>query len=282
MSNSYVNPNKNTNNASGRSSASQNTPPPVNVKKLQNELTNLYELLSDIRSTDSNSSSSSSKSSNYSSTKVSRESNYLSRIYEIQGELERATKSSSNNNSGELSGANSSFGDFFNAAENGFKSFFDNVSNGFSSLTEGIGNGLKSLGEAAGKAVNWFVSQVPGFSNMNEDGGFNNSNCGFACLEMIYRKNGKDGNAMSADSDIEQIRADAGITDENEGALPEDLARAARKRGLDAQSMNGNLDDAINQLNGGKDVILAVDPAKYKPGYQNGGHAVVLESVDLE
>ena len=236
-----------------------------------------------------------------------REQQYLSQIYEIQSEIEK-----NNPLSGQLLSGQSEA--FEGSQENNFNSFLSNLTNGFSSGMEGIGEGfdsfmenftsglnsvangigdgfnsftdavsggLKAVSTAVSNAKNWFVSQKLGATNINEDGGKDNSNCGFAALEMIRRLRGGKGDAITANRDIENDRRASGITmDESKGALPEELARGAQSLGMNAKATVGTLNNAADAIEQGKNVILAVDPSKYKSGLVSSGHAVVLLGID--
>ncbi len=301
MYNNSINSNG-TDKVSGSNSVAQKSQPSVNVNSLFRQLTDLQEILQEIRQAQNNNGSNDNEngqtSNPYLNDAISgRELNYLSRISQIQGQLEDAgvkgnspqienynsVSNQSLSGQSEAYGSSSSngFDSVLNGIGDGFKSFTDTLSNGFNSFTDAVGNGFKAVGTAFNNAKNWFVSQLPGATNVNEDSGKNNSNCGFAALEMIRRLRGGQGDAMTANTDIENDRRASGITmDESKGALPEELAKGAQNLGMNAKATVGSINDAASVLGQGKNIILAVDPSKYKSGLSPSGHAVVLLAVD--
>ena len=203
----------------------------------------------------------------------------------FEGSSEGGFSSFLNNLTNSFGSAMEGIGNGFNSALNGIsdgaQSLTNTVGNGFNSFTEAVGGGLKAVGTAINNAKNWFVSQLSGATNVNEDGGKYNSNCGFVCLEMIRRLRGGEGNAMTANGDIENDRRVSGVVmDESKGALPEELAMGAQNLGMNAKATVGTLKSAADAIGQDKNIILAVDPSKYKAGLSPSGHAVVLLSVD--
>ena len=295
----------------------QKTQSGFDASSLIRQISDMQERVSEMRmakaisSENNEDSNGSQKSNNYlEQVYLDRELQYLSRISNLQGQLEEMgindfSQNSQNNlpnygNNGQslagsfnngMANSNSVSSDFGNGFQsflggigNGFNSLTEGISNGFNSFKEAVGGGLQAIGTALSDAKNWFVSQLPGATNINENSGKNNGNCWAACLEMVWRlsggadKNTKtfDGDASTANNDIEsRWRSAIGAMDESKGATPEEIAKAAQKNGMKASVSVGTLDSA----QAGK-TILAVDPSKYKDGLAPSGHAVVFLGID--
>ena len=274
----------------------------VNISNLLKQLDEAQKYLAYIRQIQSNNTSTINNSnegisnrnnnSNINAVYAQREWKSLSQIYDIKGKLEDAgvrngSPQIENNNfvSGQSLGG---FESFLQGVGNNFNSALSSIGNKFNSFTDAVGNSLKAVGVAATNAKNWFVSQIPGPTNVNEDGGKNNGNCWAAALETVYRLRGgkdkdtktPDGNAQTANSDIERWRQNIGLMNEGKGATPEQIAKAAKRGGMNAKSTTGSLSDAASGTKEGKYYILAVDPSKYKSGLKPSGHAVVLLGID--
>ncbi|GEM_PF-3120824 len=238
---------------------------------------------------------------------------YQSRIAEVQQVLGSYTggsatspsssvssiASSDNNSLGSLNSGNSGseLGGLFDSAFNqAYDSMSGFVNQGYNAVKDFLGNavdtvgnavkdGLSAFGNMLGKASEWFVSQIGGSSNPNEDGGPNNGNCAFASSVMLARYFGAmGGGAGEADSQIEQMRGLSGASmDESEGTTLSTAAGGLRKLGLNANVGEASVGDLMNGLNSGKKYMLAVNPEKYEEflgkDLTSSGHAVVLMGI---
>jgi len=149
------------------------------------------------------------------------------------------------------------------------------------SAFKGVSDGLKSAGKKISEAVNWFVSQIKGGSNSNEDAGGNNQNCGPACLLMIARKlEVMKGGSAEADAQIEQIRALMGAgSNENVATKTSQLTRGAAGLGLKANYSSGHTGaDVEKAKNSGKEIIAHVNPKEY--GGADANHFVVVKDIN--
>jgi predicted double-glycine peptidase len=188
------------------------------------------------------------------------ESTYRSKVYELSQQIDKMA--------GESSSA-------------GGDSPLEKLGKMGKSALEGVSNGLKSAGEKVSNAVNWFVSQIKGGSNTNEDAGGNNQNCGPANLLMIARKLGvMKGGPAEADAQIEKIRNLMGASsNENAPTKTSELVRGAKALGLNASYSKGNTGaDVEKAWKSGKEIIAHVNPKEY--GGADANHFVVVQSID--
>jgi len=178
--------------------------------------------------------------------------------------------------------ANDTMSGFANQGLNSMKDFFGNAAN---TVGNAVKDGLSGFGNMLGKASEWFVSQIRGASNPNEDGGKNNGNCTFASDVMLARYFGvMGGGAGKADSQIERMRGLSGASmDESEGATLSTAAKGLQKLGLNANVGESNISGLMNGLSQGKKYMLAVNPEKYEEflgkDLTTSSHAVVLMGI---
>lgn len=238
-----------------------------------------------------------------------RESNYSNQIASLQQEISSGSASIGNLNFSSSQGNSSgSIGNFssFSGQENPLSSMGNFNSSGagagitsnqsspsaasggsilddIGSIGKSIGNaltdGLQKIGKGISDGANWFVSQLKGDSNSNEDcSNEKNSNCGPTSLLMVARMFGAmGGGSADADGEIEQIRKMMGAdSDESKWTDTNQIVQGAQAMGLSAQSSGKNDANSVEkELSNGKKVIVNVDPAGYSGGPSSGHFAVV-------
>lgn len=178
----------------------------------------------------------------------------------------------------------------FNNGSNMANSFINNglglannfLNNAMTAVPNAVKGGFQNFGSMLGGATSWFVSQVKGIFNTNEDTA-DNSNCilaAAATLGRFYQKLG--GTAADADQQMEDLRGLGGLTsNEMEGATLGDAGKIMTQLGLKAEyNEETTFEDLIEGLNQGKKFILGVNPAKYVADAADGGHAVVLMGIE--
>lgn len=129
----------------------------------------------------------------------------------------------------------------------------------------------------------WFISQVKGAYNPNEDVK-GNGNCGPASLTMIAKAFGKlQVMAEGANKAIEETRKrmGAGTTDasEKDGTSYAQLLKGAASYGLDANQITGKLDAVKEELAKGRLVIAHVKRT-YMTANPKAGHYTVVTKVE--
>lgn len=229
-----------------------------------------------------------------------RESYYENRISDIEVTLSKYgvnRNSSSSSLSASSIGAGSSVDgevsesvsgtsdSFFDKGMNALNSAYDFGVNAFNSFVGGVSNGFNALLNMVGEAKNWFVSQIRGWSNPNEDSKINNGNCAFASAVMLGRIFGKlNTNPKRADSQIEYLRGLVSETDENEGTTLNTAAKALKKIGLTTNVGQGNIEGLRRGLAGGNKYLLAVNAERYEEftgkDLAYSPHAVVLMAIE--
>lgn len=234
-----------------------------------------------------------------------RESNYINQISSLQQEINSGSVILGNLNSssnGETSSslsqgnASNSVPSSFNASGGGISSNFSqgnsSVGGGGSilddarSVGKSVGNavvdGLQKIGKGISDAANWFVSQMGGNSNSNEDfANDKNGNCGPTSLLMVARMFGAmGGGAADADNQIEQVRGMmGGGSDESKWTNCDQLVQGAQAMGLSASSSDKNNSDSVAKaLEGGNKVIVNVNPKDY--GGPDTGHFAVVTAIN--
>lgn len=168
---------------------------------------------------------------------------------------------------------------FINSGLGLANNFFNNA---MTAVPNAVSGTFQNFGSMLGNASSWFVSQVKGIFNTNEDTN-DNSNCLFADAATLGRFFGKlGGTAADADQQIEDLRGMAGVTsDEVEGATLGDAKKALAKLGLKTEyNEETTFEDLVEGLNQGKKFILGVNPAKYVADAADGGHAVILMGIE--
>ena len=320
MGSPYINPNQNSNTVNGQGQSDKGTKPPIDVRRLQYDLNYLMNRVAELRQDRENFEAGNSNNGNNQVRNYFDEANearigyYEQRIGNILSTLGSSTSSTTtglaNNNalgSESLSGVSNSsssntplgnslfsqFGGFSNFVNDGFNmanSFINSglglannfFNNALSAIPNTVGSTFQNFGNMLGNATSWFVSQVKGIFNTNEDTP-DNGNCLFACIASLGRLNGVlEGTADSADQQVEDLRAMSGISsDEMEGATLADGQKVLTKLGLKAEyDEETTFEDLVSGLNQGKKFVLGVNPAKYLSGAADGGHAVVLMGIE--
>ncbi len=128
----------------------------------------------------------------------------------------------------------------------------------------------------------WFVSQLGGWSNPNEDAGVNNGNCGFASLAMIYKMFGGKCSPGKIDSFLEHLRELCGASkNEQDGSTMDLLETGAKKLGLNAESTTRDINQLAQGIAQGKKYILGIDPEKLYSDTLSSGHAIALLDINL-
>lgn len=149
---------------------------------------------------------------------------------------------------------------------------------GSSSLLGTVLGGLSQAAQTLGKVKNWFISQIKGPANKNEDAGEMNGNCGPTALAMILVRRGLEG-MKDPNGLIEYIREKMGANTKEEGrgswTSAGQIAQGAKEYGLDATSSSKNtIEDVKAALNDGKDVITLI-----RPNGPKSGHFVVVRGI---
>ena len=278
-------------NGDNHSAAGNNDRPNVNVSHLLNTLSYLYSQLDGIRRNKETTEADGEKSTTVSYSESAddvRESYYLNRINNVMRMLGigRIDSGSSSNSSNNISSDASVDGSSYNSAGsegegNFFSGLFKNAQSFGENVTDFLGNAWGKLKGATGA----FVSQIQSWSNPNENGGDDNGNCAFASGVMVAREMGVMGeDPEAANGQIEELRQQSRApSDENEGTDLEAVGQGLRNKGLNAEVTQVNdVSSLAGELNNGTRFILAVNPAKYKDGVEDSGHAVVLRSINQE
>lgn len=226
-----------------------------------------------------------------------RESNYLNQISSLQQEISSASASIGNFTGGMSSSgqgnSSSSIGNFNSSGAGGGisspsnqgasgGSLLDDIKSVGKSVGNAVTDGLQKIGKGISDGANWFVSQMGGSSNPNEDfANEKNGNCGPASLLMVGRMFGAmGGGAQDADSEIEQVRRMmGGGSDESKWTDTNQLVQGAQSMGLSANASNNNDANSVEkELAGGKKVIVNVDPSGY--GGPSTGHFAVVTAIN--
>lgn len=261
------------------------------------QLAYLQGKLSELRSSNEKSNSENNGQSNYFyEAQQMRESGYISQISNLQSQIGGGTStlgnfnpfSNQNSNSpfiptqgGQLSNSGytpSSSGGGGGAAASTAeepKSFLGQIG-------DAVSGGLQKIGKAISDGADWFVSQLKGNSNTNEDTpDAQNSNCGPTSLLMVGRMLGAmGGGSADADNQIEQVRGMMGAdSDETKWTDTNQLVQGAQAMGLHASASSGkNSEDVVKALQGGGKVIVNVNPSGY--GGPDTGHFAVVTAIN--
>ncbi len=245
-----------------------------NPMELQMQLAYWIQMLQEMRASNPQESLNTNQNSDNSSNKLpdynqninqQRESNYQSKISNLSYQLKSVTGQDQSNSAA----AGGNFFDFLGTA----------ITSGLESIGKAVQNGLGKAGEALGKAGDWFISQIKGPKNPNEDATALNGNCGPTCLAMILAKHGlvdtSDTNGL-----IDDVRKNMGGGEDEEGKKswtnPSQIAQGAQQYGLDATSSSGkNVEDIEKALGDGKDVIALI-----RPNGPDSGHFVVVKGIE--
>lgn len=297
----YITPNRNTSSGTVKSSQSSGRPQDVignllaNLRYLQNQLEGIRR---DNQLLEEEINPNGDKKTFLGEAREALETQYENKIADIEGTLARYvggtggvsifTNNAYNPTEG-LSGyddipGNGSVDNFPGGEKSIIDSIYDFGSNAFNSFASGISEGFKSLKNLAGKAADWFVSQIKGRSNPNEDSSVDNGNCAFASSVMLGRIFGKlDADPTQADSQIEYMRSLVGETDEYEGATLATAAKGLQQIGLNTEVGKADISDLAKGLQEGKKFMLAVNGERYEEftgkDLKYSPHAVVLMAI---
>ena len=138
-----------------------------------------------------------------------------------------------------------------------------------------LGNFVGGIGEALGNAGNWFVSQFKGQTNTNANDP-NNQNCVLASTLMLARLFGKtDGDANSAQGQIQALRGKVGVTNQEQGLTVDQATKALGAAGLKGKAEKTSVDKMAEELGGGqKKAFLTEVDAGILDGGQKSAHAI--------
>lgn len=148
-----------------------------------------------------------------------------------------------------------------------------------SSLGNAVIGGAVKVGEAVDKVKSWFISQIKGKANKNEDASINNGNCGPTVLAMILLKHGLEALKKDPNGLIERVRLAMGGGTKEEGKKSwtngSQIAQGSREYGLNATSTSKNtVEDVQNALGENKDVIALI-----RPNGPQSGHFVIVRKI---
>ena len=118
---------------------------------------------------------------------------------------------------------------------------------------------------------------VPYRSQWDPDGGVYTSDCGPTCVGMILRFYGRE-------ATINQLAAEAGMSEVRRLTSPDDLARAAALHGVAlVHKMSASLQDIEAELVAGRPVIALIhygSLGSLRQDSYNGGHWLVVIGMD--